>query len=334
MVQLPDNLVFEGGGVLGIAYLGALHYFYQEGLLQNLKRTAGTSAGAITACITSFNLPFEELKKIVDSLEYKKIPQSKVLPDLKKITEPMQIEFESMFGDISCIYRLITKYGWYSTDYFYQWMQAQITAQFDQSKKAPPYTFADFKNPFIHKGQRHFHDLYIIGTDLSYHISRIFSYETTPDMEVALAVKISMSIPLFFEAVELDLMGQNDSKNLFCDGGVMWNYPINIFDSAPFNGKGIPDVNWHTLGLRFLNREQYHPIRNFIDYIYHLYRSLLCIQQNMFDNSPTNKARSIQIDTENVSYVDFDIITADNTYRFLYNQGYQAASDYFINHLS
>jgi len=54
----------------------------------------------------------------------------------------------------------------------------------------------------------------------------------------------------------------------------------------------------------------------------------------MFDNSPTNKARSIQIDTENVSYVDFDIITADNTYRFLYNQGYQAASDYFINHLS
>lgn len=329
MMQLPVNLVYEGGGVFGIAYLGALQYFYQNGILQYLKRTAGTSAGAITACITSFNLAFSEIKKIVDTLDYKKIPQANEIPNLQKISEPVQKELESIFGDINCMYRLITKYGWFSSDYFYQWIKEKIAEQFERSQKEPPYTFADFKNSSIHKEQRHFYDLYIIGTDLNYHTSKVFSYETTPDMEVALAVKISMSIPLFFEAVELNPYDNDNFKQFFCDGGVMWNYPINIFDSVAYNGKALPGVNWQTLGLRFLNHRQYHPIQNFIDYIDHLYHSLLQAQQNMFDNSPQDKTRSIQIDTGNISFTDFNITTEDDTYRFLYHQGYQAAYAYF-----
>lgn len=35
---------------------------------------AGTSAGAITACLTSFNLSFDDLKEIADSLDYNKVP--------------------------------------------------------------------------------------------------------------------------------------------------------------------------------------------------------------------------------------------------------------------
>ena len=68
MTKTITNLVFEGGGVLGIAYLGVLDYLYHNGLMMHLKRTAGTSAGAITSCITSFCLPFEEIKNISASL--------------------------------------------------------------------------------------------------------------------------------------------------------------------------------------------------------------------------------------------------------------------------
>jgi len=42
----------------------------------------------------------------------------------------------------------------------------------------------------------------ITGTDISNRTVRVFSLESTPDMEVALAVRISMSIPLFFTAAK------------------------------------------------------------------------------------------------------------------------------------
>ena len=45
------NLVFEGGGVKGIAYAGALKELEKKGLLTSLQRVAGTSAGAITATL-------------------------------------------------------------------------------------------------------------------------------------------------------------------------------------------------------------------------------------------------------------------------------------------
>ncbi|KFO67772.1 phospholipase, partial [Smithella sp. SCADC] len=50
------NLVFKGGGVRGIAYLGALQYLYEHNYMQHVERVAGTSAGAITALATALNL--------------------------------------------------------------------------------------------------------------------------------------------------------------------------------------------------------------------------------------------------------------------------------------
>ena len=82
MVKNISNLVFEGGGVLGIAYLGVLDYLYRNNLTDNLKRTAGTSAGAIAACITSFGLPFEGVKAIGESLDYRRVPDRNGAADI------------------------------------------------------------------------------------------------------------------------------------------------------------------------------------------------------------------------------------------------------------
>ena len=49
--QAPENLVFEGAGIRGIAYSGAIAELEQHGLLKNIKRVGGTSAGAITALL-------------------------------------------------------------------------------------------------------------------------------------------------------------------------------------------------------------------------------------------------------------------------------------------
>lgn len=323
-----NNLVFEGGGVLGIAYLGALDYLYRNGIMQGIKRVAGTSAGAITACITSFNLPFYEMKRIADTLNYRKVPQKDEHSKSSKISDIVRNEIENIFGDADCFYRLATDYGWYSTQYFYDWIKSQIALQFDITKKLPPYTFADFKNPEIHKDKRPFLDLYIIGTDMSYKASEVFSYETTPNMEVAKAVRISMSIPLFFESIKVK--DKNSLTTVFSDGGVMRNYPINIFDAENFKDQIIDGVNVQTLGLRFKNTQKYSEIDSLIEYIKNLFQSLLQVQEDIFNNSPKDIARSIQIETGDVSALDFDISPNDKTYNFLYQQGFDAAKNYFL----
>lgn len=47
------NLVFEGGGVKGVAYCGALHELDSQGILPAVTSVAGTSAGAITAALVA-----------------------------------------------------------------------------------------------------------------------------------------------------------------------------------------------------------------------------------------------------------------------------------------
>jgi len=45
------NLVFEGGGVKGIAYVGAMEVLEEKGILGDVRRVGGTSAGAINAVL-------------------------------------------------------------------------------------------------------------------------------------------------------------------------------------------------------------------------------------------------------------------------------------------
>jgi NTE family protein len=326
-----SNLVFEGGGVLGIAYLGVLDYLYKNKVFQDVKRVAGTSAGSISACICSFNLPFDRIKSIIDTLDYSKVPTKDDTPELKKLPKFIREEFEKIFGDIDCIYRLVKKYGWYSSEYFYDWIKEQIEMQFDKTKKLPPYTFRDFKNSAIHKDKRTFLDLYIIGTDMSYKCSKVFSYKTTPDMEVAESVRISMSIPLFFEANKVDDydITRDNKTHIFSDGGIMRNYPINIFDSEAFEGKRMDNVNMETLGSRFKTTIKYKNIDSLLMYIENLFSAFTKIQVDTYENSPLDIKRSIEIDTKSVSFVDFNIKTNDDTYNFLYQQGYKAAENYF-----
>ncbi|RNB92307.1 hypothetical protein EDM56_00990 [Brevibacillus fluminis] len=101
-----NNLVFEGGGVLGIAYLGVLDALYQLGIAQQLRRVAGTSAGAITACITSFNLPFPEIVAIANTLDYQQIPQQTSHPALANLPDAAKSQLDSIIGDLDSVYRL------------------------------------------------------------------------------------------------------------------------------------------------------------------------------------------------------------------------------------
>ncbi len=110
-------------------------------------------------------------------------------------------------------------------------------------------------------------DLYVTGTCLNKQKLIVFSYETYPHMKVKDAVRISMSIPLYFEAVFIDSLGNvvSHPKNkrgldIMLDGGFVANFPIKLFDSTKYIGGGPEQnefvVNNRTIGFRIDSDEQ------------------------------------------------------------------------------
>jgi NTE family protein len=79
------NLVFKGGGVRGIAYMGAFEVLEELGVLKNIERVAGTSSGAIAVTLVSFRKNTTETLEIFNTLDLQKVPQRAVKGNGKNI---------------------------------------------------------------------------------------------------------------------------------------------------------------------------------------------------------------------------------------------------------
>ncbi len=326
------NLVFRGGGMKGTAYIGVIEELYHMNLIDQIERVAGSSAGAITATLLSFNLGLDETISLLNTLKFQNIPQ------LKQDYNPKEMEWLPKFigkeinrlsGDMEGIQRLITKYGWYSSEYFYNWLKTTIASYCEGNPLA---TFADFKK-LGHK------ELYVVATNISTLSIEVFSAKTTPDIPVANAVRMSMSIPLFFEMQQYDgkQMGQGD---YIVDGGVLLNYPIYIFDQEEFAKDNIwhkNGLNWETLGFYLYTNVNIdyepQPIKNFRDFLEHLIECYdLSMQIAETDHNPINKRRTVIINTLDVQSTDFELSPEDEKYQLLVSQGKNAFQEFIKNY--
>lgn len=61
------DCAFEGGGIKGLAYVGALEYFETNGF--QIHKAVGTSVGAIFAALAVSRFSSKEIKQIIDDLE-------------------------------------------------------------------------------------------------------------------------------------------------------------------------------------------------------------------------------------------------------------------------
>lgn len=196
------NLIFEGGGVKGIAYVGAMEVLESKGITKNIQRVGGTSAGAINALLFGLNYSNAETKEILSQLNFTNF-------------------LDDSWGFIRDIERLIKDFGWYQGKFFRDWAADLIQRKTGNSES----TFKDVNDQKEEKG---FRDIHMIGTNLSTRFSEVFSYNHTPRIPLADAVRITMSIPLFF-AAKRSLRG-----DVYVDGGVLENYPIKLFDRKKY----------------------------------------------------------------------------------------------------
>ncbi len=303
------NLVFEGGGVKGVAYGGVFEVLEQRQITPQIEAVAGTSAGAITATMMALNYSAEKFLKIMMALNFEK------LEDGCELVGP---------------FRLIRRFGWFKGNYFLKLMESYIEEK-TRVGQAPGNGRATFRDLVEKYRDLHFKRLYVFGTNLTQQAVQKFSYETTPDVAVADAVRISMSIPFFFEARYYEQNGSNDA---YCDGGVLNNYPIGTFDEQHTeidldSGQHMlhRTPNRETLGFHFVDPTQpASPINSLRSFTGGVIDALLDIQDILLKTNPGDERRSVFIDDLGVKFTDFEL--SDKTKRALIEQGKRATNEY------
>ncbi len=319
------NLIFEGGGVKGIAYVGALRELKKRGILGKIKRVGGTSAGAINAVLLAVNYTPADMQRILADLNFKSF-------------------MDSDWGVIRDTQRVIREFGWYKGDFFHEWVGNLIRKKTGNRHS----TFNDLRN-------LGYLDLYLIGANLSTGYAEVFSPEHTPRTRVADAVRISMSIPLFFAAV------RDFRDDVYVDGGLFNNYPVKLFDREKYiddadmagnarktkyynaeNKRKPPKssryvYNKETLGFRLDTKQEIaifrdgaqppqKKIEDFFDYSLAIFGAVMNVQNSQHLHSD-DWHRTIYIDTLDVDTTDFDL--SDAKKKKLVREGVKGVTKYF-----
>jgi len=321
---LYKNLILEGGGIRGLAYPGAIKVLEEKGIIKNIERVAGTSAGAITALMIGLDYTSYEMDSVFRSLKIQQFNDGK-----------------NIFGKI---HRLKKEYGIFKGEKFEVWLGNLIKFKTGNANT----TFAELHR--LHQNNKRFKDVYCTGTNITKQSLQIFSWEHTSKMQLKTAVHISGCIPVYYKPVAVDSLWNEvpvkNNKNkfdLYVDGGMINNFPINIFDSClnggnPFECENIK-YNPQTLGLKLERPEQIqqfengitaiapHPVSSLNDYklaLINLLQETLARKTASLENE---KGRTIFISYGNIFGKIRKVSDAEKTE--LFNNGVIAAEKFF-----
>ncbi|MBB6284621.1 patatin-like phospholipase family protein [Geobacillus subterraneus] len=266
------DIVFSGGGVKGFALLGAYEAIEEKGL--RWKRLAGTSAGSLLAALLAAGYSAREVMHLLEELELERLLDERAswipFPVWKWV-------------------RLYWHLGLYQGKALERWLESVLAA----------------------RGVRTFQDvpagsLYIVASDVTN--GRIVvlpddlnAYGIDPSsFSVAKAVRMSVSIPYFFEPVRL--RGQNGTS-LIVDGGVLSNFPLFLFDEEKKTKKRP------VLGIQLSAKPGERPKRNITNAL-DLYEALFAAMKEAHDAryiSRRHEKNIVFLPVENVMSTEFSV---------------------------
>jgi NTE family protein len=313
--ELRADLVFEGGGVKGIGLAGAYRELTDRGY--RAECVAGTSAGAITAALVAAGYSGAEVEEIVLKQMH--------FPDFE---DP---SFFDHFGRAGQAVEFLKRRGMHSGDYFLNWMREQLAAK-DKVK------FGDLRNPAGSDDTRTYR-LQVIASDLTAQSMLVLPQDAAqlgiddPDeLGIAEAVRMSMSIPIFFEPV-LFKNPKTGQEHMIVDGGLLSNYPIWLFD-APGGAK----PQFPTFGMLLVAPGQQAPllptpapgtrlpdVGSDLDFLKVIVETM-AEAHDRFYVEQANYARTIPIPTLGVKTTQFDISPQQS--QALFNSGKAAAAEF------
>ncbi|MFV9510813.1 patatin-like phospholipase family protein [Tepidibacillus sp. LV47] len=287
------DIVIEGGGVKAIGLIGAIYEAEKRGY--EWKRLAGTSAGAIIASFLAAGYTSEELKKIMMEMDYKKFIRKKGI---------LHVPF------IGPMTNLLRYSGIYSGDALEEWIREKLLA----------------------KGVRVFKDLekpvYIIASDITNGTllklpDDLIQFGIEPStFEIAKAVRMSTSLPFFFQPVRLKTNdGNKKGYHYIVDGGILSNFPVWIFDSEFY-------PKWPTFGFRLVSEKtgKPHMIKGPFSLGYALITTMMDAH-DMLHLKEQDFVRTIMVNTLGTKTTEFDISKEQR--EKLYISGVNSAKKFF-----
>ena len=187
------DIVFEGGGIKGLAYIGALRYLEERGL--KINNVAGTSVGSIFASLIAVGYTSSELQQLIDDLDF-----FEFWPKGKNI-------FKSTVGTIKnkALYSLTP-------------LENKLEYLFSRKMKTK---FKDIKVGNNYK-------LKVITTNVNSRKLVVIPNDlgkfniNGDDFPISKAVCMSSAIPLVYQPYKIN-------NQIFVDGGIMSNFPMWLF---------------------------------------------------------------------------------------------------------
>lgn len=274
---MEADVVFEGGGVKGIAFVGAIEVMESKGYVW--KRLAGTSAGSIVAALLACGYRSSEIKALMNSLDYNQLLGRSWMNQLPILNKTVLLMMKSGIYSNHVLERIVEK-----------WLE--------------------------NKGIRYFGDLpegklSIIASNISNGKMVVFpddlpDYGLSPSQfSIAAAVRISTTLPYFFQPY-LWKTPLDKRPYYLLDGGLLSNYPIWLFDVS-----GEP--RWPTFGFRLSSRRTLAHARD-INGPFSLFKGVFKTMLQAHDQRHVDKhseERSVFIPTESVATTKFDLTEED-----------------------
>jgi NTE family protein len=181
------NLVLCGGGIKGVVHVGVLKALEDLDYIKNINTFVGVSIGAILATLYVIGYNADSLKQF-----------SLIFPFYKLIDM-----------DIGNIYKFGLDEG--------HKMITMITEMFIGRNIPINITLNELYNMTKKK-------IIITAACINDKNPYYFNYENYPNLSVILALRMSMSVPIYFTPVDFD-------NKLFCDGGCCDNFPIHLIEN-------------------------------------------------------------------------------------------------------
>jgi NTE family protein len=290
------DLVLEGGGVLGIAHVGAISALEERGY--SFPRVAGTSAGAIVGALVAAGMGHEELGELMRKLDYRSFRDKGMLDRVPLVGRGLSALLEN---------------GIYEGDHLREWL-GNLLADLGKVRFGDLLRDDDDDGAAPELERRY--KLVVIAADVTHgELVRLpwdyGHYGLNPDQQLIVdAVRASMSIPLFYEPVKLPRTG--DSASTLVDGGLLSNFPIEILDRTD-----LARPRWPTFGVKLIPElpaggAKLFPWLAAIDFGLPRFLEQLAVtavvgHDQGYLAKPWVSARTIRVDVGRVNPIDFGI---------------------------
>ncbi|MDR0340151.1 MAG: patatin-like phospholipase family protein [Puniceicoccales bacterium] len=234
-----DCISFASGGAKGLGYMPLLQLFSESDIFEKDCRFTGASAGALMAVCGAFG-PYEVRNQILEMQracrKFRSDPFLKsAYPSFSQNLGGGLIEW---LGPIEVVDRYTSR----QIQTFLQYLSIPdgALAELTESERdrlaqlRQPYNLKRTREPYmvrfsdinlmrkLPRGKEFFHDLSIAMWDSERNETVFANPKTTPDLPVAFAARISISIPLFFQGAFMPIPGldPSDRPHHYYDGGI------------------------------------------------------------------------------------------------------------------